>query len=152
MWCSTNLLVGNGEPNIDGMYNISNPNHIISLKHLITQLVTTTPKCLHSTPMNSIISITMIATANKMILVALPSKPFVTNLAMIAQISMKTSINAKTDDSQLKIFLVVITFSWIQSFLYKIKLLKYRPQKKTIERIIADQIRFLPTPSAISLY
>ena len=39
----------------------------------------------------------MIATANKMILVALPSKPFVTNLAMIAQISMKTSINAKTD-------------------------------------------------------
>ena len=37
-YCSTNLLVGNGEPKIDGMYNISNPNHIISLKHLITQL------------------------------------------------------------------------------------------------------------------
>jgi len=92
-----NLSVGNGEPNIDGMYNTSTPNHIISLIHLITQLVTTTPKCLHSTPMNSIIRVTMIATANKMILVALPSKPFVTNLAMIAQISMKTSINAKTD-------------------------------------------------------
>jgi len=97
MWCSTNLLVGNGEPKIDGMYNISNPNHIISLKHLITQLVTTTPKCLHSTPMNSIISITMIATANRMTFVALSSNPLVTNLAMIKQISMKTSINAKTD-------------------------------------------------------
>lgn len=47
--------------------------------------------------MNSIISITMIATANKMTFVALSSNPLVTNLAMIKQISMKTSINAKTD-------------------------------------------------------
>ena len=39
----------------------------------------------------------MIATANKMTLVALSSKPFVTNLAIIKQINMKTSINAKTD-------------------------------------------------------
>ena len=65
--------------------------------YICTYLVTTTPKCLHSIPMNSIISITMIATANKMTLVALSSKPFVTNLAIIKQINMKTSINAKTD-------------------------------------------------------
>ena len=39
----------------------------------------------------------MIATANKMTFVALSSNPLVTNLAMIKQISMKTSINAKTD-------------------------------------------------------